>query len=68
MLRRTESVGPSIIMMVALRVDLFKFVVAFILPIVVFLLIAVFNSGEFTHDELHGWDLFIHLFSAFTGE
>lgn len=68
MLRRTENIGPSIIMMVALRKDLIKFFIAFSLPIVAILMIGVFNSADLTHDSLNAWDIFIHLFSAFTGE
>lgn len=48
MLRRTENVGPSIIMMLALRIDLFKFFLAFALPLIAILVIGVFNSTEFT--------------------
>jgi hypothetical protein len=41
-------VGPSIIMMLALRIDLFKFFLAFALPLIAILVIGVFNSTEFT--------------------
>lgn len=68
MLRRTENVGPSIIMMLALRIDLFRFFLAFALPLVALLLIGVFNTQEFTEDGLDAWGLFMQLFSAFTGE
>ena len=68
MLRRTDNVGPSIIMMVALRFDLLKFFIAFGLPLVCILMIGVFNSRDFTYDNLDAWGLFIQLFSAFTGE
>ena len=59
MLRRTENVGPSIIMMVELRLDLLKFLIAFGLPLVCILMIGVFNSKDFTYDNLDAWGLFI---------
>lgn len=59
MLRRTDNVGPSIIMMVALRFDLVKFFIAFGLPLVCILMIGVFNSKDFTYGNLDAWDLFI---------
>jgi len=68
MLRRTENIGPSIIMMIALRGDLIKFFTAFCLPIVAFLMIGTFNSKEFTSEGLDAWNFLIELFSAFTGE
>lgn len=68
MLRRTENIGQSIIMMVALRHDLSKFFIAFSLPILAFLMIGVLNSAELTSDNLNAWNIFIMLFCAFTGE
>jgi hypothetical protein len=68
MLRRTENIGPSIIMMIALRIDLIKFFSAFCLPIVAFLMIGTYNSKEFTKESLDAWNMLIELFSAFTGE
>jgi len=59
MLRRTENIGPSIIMMVALRYDLAKFFIAFSLPIVAILMVGVFNSAEITYDNLNAWNIFI---------
>lgn len=67
-LRRTETVGPSIIMMVALRFDLMRFLTAFTLPLIATVFVGIFNSEEFTHELLDGFSLFTQLFSAFTGE
>lgn len=67
-LRRTEKVGPSIIMMLALRIDLSKFAKAFSLPLLTILLVGMLNSRDFTAESLNIWDIFIQLFSAFTGE
>ena len=48
MLQRTENIGPTIIMMSALRYDLLKFFKAFSLPLVGILVIGLFNNREFT--------------------
>jgi len=68
MLRRTESIGPSIIMMVALRKDLIKFFMAFSLPLIASLMIGAFNTEEFSTESINAWNVLIQLFSAFTGE
>jgi len=68
MLRRTENIGPSIIMMVALRRDLAKFFFAFSLPLIASLMIGAFNTAGFTQNSLNAWNVLIQLFSAFTGE
>ena len=58
MLRRTENIGPSIIMMLALRIDLFRFFLAFALPLIAIVVIGVFNTQEFTVDGLDAWNIF----------
>jgi hypothetical protein len=67
-LRRTISIGASIIMMMSLRFDLIKFFTAFTLPLIAFVVITLFNSAEFTAQTLNAFDIFLQLFSAFTGE
>jgi hypothetical protein len=67
-LRRTEKVGPSIIMMLALRIDLSKFTKAFLLPLITILLVGMLNAADFTTENLSVWEIFTQLFSAFTGE
>jgi len=67
-LRRTVAIGPSIIMMMSLRFDLMKFFTAFTLPIVAFVAVAMFNTSDFTVDSIDPWNIFLQLFSAFTGE
>jgi hypothetical protein len=58
-LRRTITIGPSIIMMLSLKNDLFKFFTAFTLPIALFVAIGFFNTTEFTTDSLDPWNFFI---------
>jgi len=67
-LRRTITIGPSIIMMMSLRFDLMKFFTAFTLPLIAFVIITLFNSSEFTANNLEPFDILLQLFSAFTGE
>ena len=55
-------------MMLTLRQDLIKFTLAFILPLIAFILIGMLNSSEFTVDSLNVIDIGLNLFSAFTGE
>ena len=55
-------------MMMSLRFDLVRFFTAFSLPIIGFLAVGMFNSADFTHDNVDTWNMFIQLFSAFTGE
>ena len=61
MLRRTERLGPTITMMVALRLDLLKFFKAFFLPLIAIFVVGMFNAHHFTGDMAE-FDLFLHLF------
>lgn len=61
MLKRTEFLGPTITMMVALRLDLFKFFKAFFLPWMAIFMVGIFNSKQFT-GETEAFDLFLQLF------
>jgi hypothetical protein len=66
LLKRTESIGPSIVMIEALRVDLFRFLKAFSLPLMMFLIIGSFNLTNLTKD-LNAWTLFLELFGSIAG-
>ena len=54
-------------MIETLRSDLLKFVMAFSLPFVIFLIIGSYNIKEFTIG-LNSWTLFLQLFSSFTAD
>ena len=58
LLKRTESIGPSIVMIQALRIDLIRFLMAFSLPFLMFLIVGTFNSVDLTNG-LDAWTLFL---------
>ena len=53
-------------MIEALRVDLFRFLKAFSLPLMMFLIIGSFNLTNLTNN-LSAWTLFLELFGSIAG-
>lgn len=53
-------------MIEALRVDLFRFLKAFSLPLMMFLIIGSFNLQNLTNG-LSAWTLFLQLFASIAG-
>ena len=53
-------------MIQALRIDLIRFLMAFSLPFIMFLVIGSFNSADLTNN-LDAWTLFLQLFASLAG-